>query len=72
MVYRFKNIRTDFGLGNMPEDNIVYSRFDYSIQEFVEFIDKMNLIIFKKNIEKEDVLYQHAKDFVYHFLHLCY
>lgn len=30
MVYRFKNIRTDFGLGNMPEDNIVYSRFDFS------------------------------------------
>lgn len=67
MVYRFKNIRTDFGLGNMPEDNIVYSRFDFfwnrSESIFYYYFD---------STEKEDVLYQHAKDFVYHFLHLCY
>lgn len=67
MVYRFKNIRTDFGLGNMPDDNIVYSRFDFSELELCNFliIDIVNLT------EKEVVLYQHAKDFVYHFLHLC-
>lgn len=46
MVYRFKNIRTDFGLGNMPEDNIVYSRFDFFLKELWLITDSVHSLLF--------------------------